>query len=282
MNVAGWIWRVSRCGSLLSCGVGLLVGGVIRAADIERRPAPLRRDPSTGSGARNRPPAATDAASSVRHDGEHVAGRHGPIRVAGANPAGLDDARAAPNRSAHFSLSLAYRAQSWRRCIRRALAREARHASVSSLSLPRSAGRKRRAPAPIPRRSSRPARVPRMPSPLVTLPKSPAMMLPFFRAMSRHVYYCSASAHVLVDGLRSVLTVSYVPLTDLVAVLDTTSPAWVLSLDSGSSAEDHCWAMRRRAQGPGLRCGRCRVGQERAEAARGPELTRRASEVRPL
>ena len=55
---------------------------------------------------------------------------------------------------------------------------------------------------------------------------------------------CSASAHVLVDGLRSVLTVSYVPLTDLVAVLDTTKPAWVLSLDSGSPAEDHCWAMR--------------------------------------
>ena len=54
---------------------------------------------------------------------------------------------------------------------------------------------------------------------------------------------CSASARVLVDSLRTVLAVSYVPLTDLVAVLDTTTPAWVLSLDSGSSAEDHCWAL---------------------------------------
>ena len=55
--------------------------------------------------------------------------------------------------------------------------------------------------------------------------------------------HCSASALVLVEGLRSVLAVSYVPLTGLVAVLDTTAPAWVLSLDSGSSAEDQCWAL---------------------------------------
>jgi hypothetical protein len=55
--------------------------------------------------------------------------------------------------------------------------------------------------------------------------------------------HCSASARELVDGLRTVIAVSYVPLTDLVAVLDTTMPAWVLSLDSGSSAEDHCWAL---------------------------------------
>ncbi len=55
--------------------------------------------------------------------------------------------------------------------------------------------------------------------------------------------HCSASALVLVEGLRSVLAVSYVPLSGLVAVLDTTAPAWVLSLDSGSSAEDQCWAL---------------------------------------
>jgi hypothetical protein len=55
--------------------------------------------------------------------------------------------------------------------------------------------------------------------------------------------HCSASAHVLVEGLRSLLAVSYVPLTGLVAVLDTTAPAWVLNVDSGSSADDQCWAL---------------------------------------
>ena len=55
--------------------------------------------------------------------------------------------------------------------------------------------------------------------------------------------HCSASAQVLVEGLRAVLAVSYVPLTGLVAVLDTTTPAWVLNLDSGSSADDQCWAL---------------------------------------
>ena len=54
---------------------------------------------------------------------------------------------------------------------------------------------------------------------------------------------CSASEHVLVDCLRSLLTVAYVPRTDLVAVLDTTTAAWVLNLDSGSSADDRCWAL---------------------------------------
>ena len=60
---------------------------------------------------------------------------------------------------------------------------------------------------------------------------------------SRACPHCSASAHVLVEGLRSVLAVSYVPLAGLVAVLDTTTPAWVLNLDSGSSADDQCWAL---------------------------------------
>jgi hypothetical protein len=60
---------------------------------------------------------------------------------------------------------------------------------------------------------------------------------------SRTCAPCSASADVLVEGLRSILAVSYVPLTGLVAVLDTTTPAWVLNLDSGSSADDQCRAL---------------------------------------
>jgi len=48
---------------------------------------------------------------------------------------------------------------------------------------------------------------------------------------------------VLVRGLRAVLTVSYTPLVGNVALLDTTAAAWTLELDTGSSAEDHCWAM---------------------------------------
>lgn len=53
----------------------------------------------------------------------------------------------------------------------------------------------------------------------------------------------SAAARVLVRGLRSVITVTYVALAGNVAQLDTTSPVWLLELDSGSSAADHCWAM---------------------------------------
>jgi hypothetical protein len=47
----------------------------------------------------------------------------------------------------------------------------------------------------------------------------------------------------LVEGLRSILTVTYVPLSGLVAVLDTTTSVWALHLDSDSPPEDHCWAM---------------------------------------
>ncbi|MFC5062982.1 hypothetical protein [Actinomycetospora atypica] len=60
---------------------------------------------------------------------------------------------------------------------------------------------------------------------------------------SRACPHCSASARALVEELRSVLAVSYVPLAGLVAVLDTTSRAWVLSLDTDSPAGDHCWAL---------------------------------------
>jgi hypothetical protein len=37
--------------------------------------------------------------------------------------------------------------------------------------------------------------------------------------------------------------VAFVPLAADVARLDTTTPDWLLELDSGSSAEDQCWAM---------------------------------------
>lgn len=53
----------------------------------------------------------------------------------------------------------------------------------------------------------------------------------------------SAAARVLVTSLRTMLTVIYVPLAGNVAQLDTTTPAWLLELDSGSSTEDHCRAM---------------------------------------
>jgi hypothetical protein len=48
---------------------------------------------------------------------------------------------------------------------------------------------------------------------------------------------------VLVEGLRSLLTVTYVPLDGVVAVLDTTASVWSLHLDIDSPDEDHCWAM---------------------------------------
>ena len=51
------------------------------------------------------------------------------------------------------------------------------------------------------------------------------------------------AALALVEGLRSILTVTYVPLNGLVAVLDTTTSVWTLHLDSDSPPEDHCWAM---------------------------------------
>jgi hypothetical protein len=53
----------------------------------------------------------------------------------------------------------------------------------------------------------------------------------------------SAAAQALVEGLRSMLTVTYAPLTANVAQLDTTSAVWLLELDSGSPPEDQCWAM---------------------------------------
>jgi hypothetical protein len=53
----------------------------------------------------------------------------------------------------------------------------------------------------------------------------------------------SAGARALVTSLRTVLTVTFVPLAGNVARLDTTTPDWLLELDSGSSADDHCWAM---------------------------------------
>jgi hypothetical protein len=50
-------------------------------------------------------------------------------------------------------------------------------------------------------------------------------------------------ASVLVEGLRAVLMVTFVPLDGVVAVLDTTAAPWALHLDADSPAEDHCWVM---------------------------------------
>lgn len=51
------------------------------------------------------------------------------------------------------------------------------------------------------------------------------------------------SALVVLADLRAVLAVTFLPLADAVAVLDTTSASWSLELDSDSSAEDQYWAM---------------------------------------
>jgi hypothetical protein len=53
----------------------------------------------------------------------------------------------------------------------------------------------------------------------------------------------AATADALVRGLRTILTVSFVPLSDSVARLDTTSRPWTLHLDSDSPVQDQCWAM---------------------------------------
>jgi len=53
----------------------------------------------------------------------------------------------------------------------------------------------------------------------------------------------SAAALALVEGLSSMLTVTYTPLIGNVAQLDTTTAVWLLELDSGSPPEDQCWAM---------------------------------------
>lgn len=53
----------------------------------------------------------------------------------------------------------------------------------------------------------------------------------------------SRAALVLITGLRTILTVTYVPLAANVALLDTTTSAWLLELDAHSSEEDHRVAM---------------------------------------
>jgi hypothetical protein len=53
----------------------------------------------------------------------------------------------------------------------------------------------------------------------------------------------SIAAHAMIEGLRSMITVTYAPLTGNVAQLDTTTPVWRLELDSDSPPEDQCWAM---------------------------------------
>ncbi len=52
-----------------------------------------------------------------------------------------------------------------------------------------------------------------------------------------------ATADALISGLRDILTVTYTPLTHVVGRLDTSTPTWVLYLDSDSAREDHCWVL---------------------------------------
>jgi hypothetical protein len=51
------------------------------------------------------------------------------------------------------------------------------------------------------------------------------------------------AASTLVDILRDLLHVAFVPMPDAVARLDISEHDWILYLDSDSPAEDHCWAM---------------------------------------
>lgn len=53
----------------------------------------------------------------------------------------------------------------------------------------------------------------------------------------------SAAAVTMVEGLRAFMTVTYVPLVGVAARLTTTTETWLLELNTGSSALDHCWAM---------------------------------------
>jgi hypothetical protein len=53
----------------------------------------------------------------------------------------------------------------------------------------------------------------------------------------------AAAARALVKRLRPVVAVTFVPLGGSVARLDTTTPQWLLELDSDSPVWDHCWAM---------------------------------------
>jgi hypothetical protein len=53
----------------------------------------------------------------------------------------------------------------------------------------------------------------------------------------------SATADILAGSLRTMISISYVPLARVVARLDTTRSTWVLTLDTDSPVEDHCWVM---------------------------------------
>lgn len=53
----------------------------------------------------------------------------------------------------------------------------------------------------------------------------------------------SAAAQVMAYGLCRLVEVVYTPMPDVVARLDPADHGWVLTLDSDSPPEDHCWAM---------------------------------------
>lgn len=53
----------------------------------------------------------------------------------------------------------------------------------------------------------------------------------------------SAAAEELVDGVRTLAEVVYLPMRDSVARMEATERGWVLYVDTDSSDEDRCWAM---------------------------------------
>ncbi|GAA3221243.1 hypothetical protein GCM10017691_06140 [Pseudonocardia petroleophila] len=53
----------------------------------------------------------------------------------------------------------------------------------------------------------------------------------------------SAAAEELVEGVRTLADIVYVPMRDSVARMEWTDRGWVLYIDTDSSHEDRCWAM---------------------------------------
>lgn len=53
----------------------------------------------------------------------------------------------------------------------------------------------------------------------------------------------SAAAEELVDGVRTLADVVYLPMQDSVARMEWTEHGWVLYVDVDSPPEDRCWAM---------------------------------------
>jgi len=67
--------------------------------------------------------------------------------------------------------------------------------------------------------------------------------IPSPRPRPGRAMHSPASAQTLINRLHPLIAVSYQPLHDTVARLDTTTRRWLLHLDSDSPAEDHCWVL---------------------------------------